>query len=120
MPAPVLIAHQESNTREMLLSAVRADGHEAVGFGDPLKALGALEADSRVRVLVTCVDFEPGKLNGVALANMLRNKRHAVKVVFVDQPENERYTHGVGEFIRHPVEPQAVAAAVDRLLAQPE
>jgi DNA-binding NtrC family response regulator len=120
MPAPVLIAHQESNVREMLVSAIRAEGHEAVGFADPLTTLGALEADSRVRVLVTCVDFEAGKLNGVALANMLRNKRHAVKVVFVDQPENERYTFGVGEFMRHPVEPRAVAEAVERLLAQPD
>jgi DNA-binding NtrC family response regulator len=117
MPAPVLIVHQESVVREKLLSVIRAEGHEAVGFDDPLTALGALEADSRVRVLVTCVDFEPGKLNGVALANMLRNRRHAVKVVFVDQPEFERYAGGKGQFMRQPVEPRAVAEAVDRLLA---
>jgi DNA-binding NtrC family response regulator len=116
MPAPVLIAHRESNAREMLVSAIRAKGHEAVGFDDPLTALGALEADSRVRVLVTCVDFEPGKLNGIALANMLRAKRHAVKVVFIGQPEHKRYTSGAGEFMRHPVEPRAVAQIVDRLL----
>ena len=116
MPAPVLVVHHESNVRETLLFVIRAEGHEAVGFDDPLRVLGAPEADSRVRVLVTCVDFEPGKLNGVALANMLRNKRHAVKVLFVGRREHERYTGGIGEFMRQPVEPRVVAEAVDRLL----
>ena len=120
MPAPVLIAYQETNVREMLQSAIRAEGHEVVGFGDPLMALDALEEDSRVRVLVTCIDFEPGKLNGVALAKMLRHKRHAVKVVFVGPPEHEHYTGGIGQFMQDPVKPRALAEAVDRLLAQPD
>jgi hypothetical protein len=68
MPAPVLVVHDEQNTRELAVSALREAFLEAVGFDDPMKALDAIEASSRVRVLATCVMFAPGKLNGVALA----------------------------------------------------
>ena len=40
-----------------------------------MAALDAIETDSRVRVLVTCVEFRPGKPHGVALARMVRIKR---------------------------------------------
>jgi DNA-binding NtrC family response regulator len=75
MPAPVLVVHDEQNTRELAVSALREAFLEAVGFDDPMKALDAIEASSRVRVLATCVMFAPGKLNGVALARMVRMKR---------------------------------------------
>lgn len=120
MPAPVLVVHQESDAREMLLAAVRAAGYEAAGFDDPLKALDAIEVDSRVRVLVTRMDFGPGTLNGVALARMLRVRKRAVRVIFVGRPRNGRFTDELGEFVPHPVDVQAVADAVGRLLAATE
>jgi DNA-binding NtrC family response regulator len=121
MPAPVLIVHQEHVAREMLLQAVQAAGYEAAGFADPLKALEAIETDSRVRVLVTRVNFGEGKLNGAALARMVRhNVRRDISVVFVGRPENEQYVHGEGEFVPHPVDPRAVVDAVGRLLTTTE
>lgn len=45
--------------REMLLSDIRAEGHETVGFDDLLTTLGALDADCNVRV--TCVQSDSGK-----------------------------------------------------------
>ena len=59
-----------------------------------MKTLAAVEADTRVRVLVTRVDFGPGKLNGAALARMLRFKRQAVRSVFVGLPENRVHAEG--------------------------
>jgi CheY-like chemotaxis protein len=75
MPAAVLVVHDERNTRELAVSALRAAFLEAVGFADPMAALDAIQASSHVRVLVTRVMFGPDKLNGIALARMVRVKR---------------------------------------------
>lgn len=118
MPAPVLIVHQEHIALEMLLRAVRAAGYEAAGFEDPLTALYAIESDSRVRVLVTRLNFGEGKLNGAALARMVRhNVRRDLSVVFVGRPEDEHHVRDEGEFVPHPVDPQAVVDAIGRVLA---
>jgi hypothetical protein len=84
MPAAVLVVHDEQNTRELAVGALRAAFLEAAGFADPMAALDAIEANSSVRVLVTRVMFgRPGKLNGIALARMVQLKRPGIKVVFV-------------------------------------
>lgn len=116
MPAPVVVVHQVPETQHMLMSTVRAAGYEVAGFTDPLRALDAIEAGSRARVLVTRLDFGPGKLNGIALARMLRHKGLGVQVVFVGRAEKARYLDGTDEFVPHPVNPAAVADAVRRAL----
>src|SRR6476660_9886331 len=87
MPAPVLVVHDEQNTRELAVAALRDAFLEVVGFDDPLKALDAIEASSRVRVLVTRMAFGAGKLNGVALSRMVRMTRPGTKVVFVSRSQ---------------------------------
>ncbi len=129
MPATVLIVDQEPEARDMLLAAIRAAGYEVASFDDPMTALDALEADRPallvgavplvphlVRVLVTRVIFGPGNLNGVALAHMLRNKLHPVRFVFVGPRKNRGYVDGLGEFVPHPLDPQAVVEAVERAI----
>ena len=117
MPAPVVVVHQQLETQRMLMSTVRAAGYEVAGFADPLRALDAIEAGSRARVVVTRLDFGPGKLNGIALARMLRHKGLGVQVVFVGKAEKARYLDGTEEFVPHPVDPAAVADAVRRALS---
>jgi len=118
MPAPVLVVHDERDTREGILTALLAAGHDAVGFRDPMTALDTIESDTRVRVLVTRVDFGPGKLNGVALARMVRHKRPSVRTVLVCQLENGRHVaDGVGEFLPHPVDLPVLVDAVSRHLS---
>lgn len=117
MPAPVVVVHQQLETQHMLMSTVRAAGYEVAGFGDPLKALDAIETGSRARVLVTRLDFGPGKLNGIALARMIRHKGLGVQVVFVGRADKARYLDTTEEFVPHPVDPKAVADAVRRALA---
>ncbi len=95
MPASVLIVHREPDALEMLLQAVRKAGHDAAAFSDPLSALSAIEVDSRVRVLITRLDFGPGKLNGLALARMLRLRKSEVAVIFVGRPEKASSTDSV-------------------------
>jgi DNA-binding NtrC family response regulator len=102
MPAPIIVVHDEPGTRELAVNALCAAGLQTVGFNDPLNALEAVEADTRVRVLVTRVDFGPGKLNGAALARMLRYKRPHIKTVFVARPENRVHAESEGEFLPIP------------------
>lgn len=118
MPAPVLVIHQEASFREMVLVSLQTAGYPAVGFDDPLRALDAIEADSRVRVLVTQVDFGEGQLNGAALVRMLRhNAQRDIQTVFVGQPSDKPNVSALGEFVQHSIDPHAVVTAVGRLLA---
>ena len=116
MPAPVLVVHDEQNTRELAVSALRAAFLEAVGFEDPMAALNAIEASSLVRVLVTRVMFGPDKLNGVALARMVRMKRPGTKVLFVAREEYAPHAEGLGVFLPRPLNPDVFVATVSRLL----
>jgi DNA-binding NtrC family response regulator len=118
MSATVLVVHSDTDARELMLSALRTAGFDVAGFGDPMIALDAVEVDSRVKVLVTRINFGEGRLNGVALARMLRhNIRRDIRVVFVGRWENRRHVRdGEGEFIRHPISPEALVDAVGRAL----
>ena len=116
MPAPVLVVHEDPDTRELALSALRASGHEAVAFADPIVALDAIEADSRLRVLVTCATFPAGKPNGVSLGRMVKVKRPGVKIVFLAALEDHPFTEGVGEALPLALDPQILVDTVGRLL----
>lgn len=117
MPAPVLVVDDEIDTRDLALEALRAAGLEAIGFSDPMAALAVIEVDSRVRVLVTRIDFGEGKLNGVALARMLSIKRRGLKTVFIARPEYECFAEGVGEFLHRPLNHHHLVDVVGRLLS---
>jgi len=116
MPAPIIVVHDEPETREMAVNALCAAGLQVVGFNDPMEALAAVESDTRVRVLVTQVDFGRGKLNGAALARMLRYKREVIKPVFVGLPENRMHIGGDFEFVPMPVDTPYLVETVTRLL----
>src|ERR1700750_1490417 len=102
MPAPIIVVHDEPETRERAVSALCAAGLQVVGFNDPMEALAAVESDTRVRVLITSVDFGRGKLNGTALCRMLRYKRKDVRSVFMIHPENRMHV-GDFEFVPMPL-----------------
>jgi len=116
MPAAVLVVHDERDIRDLAVVALRAAFLDAVGFEDSIKALDAIEASSRVRVLVTRVSFGPGKLNGVALARMVRVKLPGTKVVFIAREENAPYTEGLGVLLPRPLNPDILVATVGRIL----
>jgi DNA-binding NtrC family response regulator len=116
MPAPVLVVHNEFGTRELALASLRAAGREAIGFENPMTALDAIEADSRVRVLVTGVHFWQGTLNGIALARMVKVKRPGLQAIFVASLEDHPYTERVGEFLSLPLDAQALVEVVRQLL----
>jgi DNA-binding NtrC family response regulator len=117
MPAHVLVAHNDKVTRGLAVATLSAAGIETVGFEDPIAAWDAIETNSLVRPLVTRVDFGSGKLNGVALARMVRVKRPGARVVFVALPSNAHHTEGEGEFLPMPlVQPDLLVDMVSRML----
>ena len=119
MPAAVLVVHNEPNTRELAVTALRAAFLDVIGFDDPMAALNAIEDDTRIRVLVTRVAFGAGKLNGVALARMVRVKRPGTKVVFVARAEKSSHTEGLGVFIPQAgCNPDLLVATVARLFGR--
>ena len=81
-----------------------------------MTALDAIEADSRIRVLVTGVDFGQGTLNGVALTLMVKGKRPGLQAVFVASLEDHPHTERVGEFLSLPLDAQALVDVIGRLL----
>ena len=61
MPARIAIVLNEPEVAEEAASALRAQGQDALALVDPMTALEALEGAERIEVLVTCLDFAPGK-----------------------------------------------------------
>ena len=120
MPAQVLVVHNAQNLRDLAVVVLREAFIEVIGFADPIVALDAMEAGSRVRVLVTRVDFGPGKPNGIALARMVRVKQPGTKVVFVAREEYAHHAEGLGAFLPMPLDPALLVATVTRLLADPD
>ena len=57
MSAAVIVVHSERNARELVELSLRGAFLEVAGFDDPMTALDAIEASSRVRVLITRVAF---------------------------------------------------------------
>src|SRR5271170_3171663 len=120
MPARVVVVHDDTELVEKLSSLLEQEGHDVATFPDPLAAWDALEAAARTEVLVTRVEFAPGRSNGVALASMARFKRPQIQVLFVALPEYAEAVEGIGTFMALPVSSEVIAKAINRLLVSGE
>lgn len=116
MPARIVVVLNEQEIAEEATSALRAQGQDAVALVDPMTALEALEGAERIEVLVTCLDFAPGKPNGVALGCMARLKRPGIRVLFVGPADLESLAEELGTFMPSPVTgPQVVERVLQTL-----
>lgn len=70
-----------------------------------------------MELLITCVQFPPGKPNGRSLALMARQKRPGVKLIFICEPGQEQHVTNLGPHLPPPVVVLKVAALAERLLA---
>ena len=87
-----------------------------MALADPMTALEALEGAERIEVLVTCLDFAPGKPNGIALGRMARLKRPGIRVLFVGPADLANHVEGLGTFLTSPVSVPQVVEGVLRML----
>lgn len=117
MPATVVIVHDDGALTAQTKAALEQNGHDVATFADPMAALQALERARSADLLITRVNFGPGKPHGVSLALMARTRRPQIKVLFVTRPENQQHTEGVGELLPAPAAADDVIAAAERLLS---
>jgi DNA-binding NtrC family response regulator len=118
MLTAVVVVHDDDETRELATHALRGAGYEVTALDSPMQVLDEMDSPTRIRVLVTRVDFGPGKLNGTALARMVRHKQPSAKVVFVARDQNRPHTTELGEFLPMPLDPKALVDVVSRLLVE--
>jgi len=119
MPAQVVVVLKEAGLGEQAAAALQAAGYDAVAFHDSMRALRELEASRHAEVLITSVNFEPGKPNGLALARMTRMRRPNLKVIFSNGPDAEEHVSRDGVFLPSPVQPDRLAETVARLMQRP-
>jgi DNA-binding NtrC family response regulator len=120
VPARIVIVHDDEGLVTGVVAALRTAGHEVAAFKDPLLAHDAIEAAQRVEVLVTRVDFPPGRSNGLSLARMARMRRPGTKVLFVAREEYLKDAEGLGAFLPLSTAIESVVAAVKRMLLATE
>jgi hypothetical protein len=121
MPARIVVALNEPGFADKTASALRAQGHDVLVLADPMMALKLLERAERLELLVTCLDFPPGKPNGIALGRMARLKRPGTRVLFVGPADLEKHAAGLGRFLTSPVTvPQVVEGVLQTLDIAPD
>jgi hypothetical protein len=64
------LVHDTERFADRAAFALCGAGYEVAVFADPIKALNALDTATTVEILITRVNYPPGKPNGVALALM--------------------------------------------------
>jgi DNA-binding NtrC family response regulator len=117
MPARIVVVHDDPTFRDPLVASLEADGHEVEAFVDTFVAWDALQTAQRMEVLVTRVDFGPGKPHGVALARAARRRRPGVRVLIVARSDYTEDAAGVGLFLPYPATVPQVAETVERMLS---
>ena len=116
MRARIVMAHDDEAFVIAATVALRNAGYSIATFTDSMLALDIiLEADS-VELLITCMQFAPGKPNGVVLAQMGTIKHREMKVVFTGLPEHVKRAKGLGPILPVHVGMDRLVATVARLL----
>jgi DNA-binding NtrC family response regulator len=116
VPAHIVVVHDDATVLSPLSEALRRAGHETVVFDDSLAAWDVLKAARTIRLLITRVQFAPGKPHGIALARSALANCPGLRVLFLARPELQEHTEGVGVFMPLPVDINEVMTEVDRLL----
>jgi DNA-binding NtrC family response regulator len=116
VPARVVLVHDDPLFRDPLATALRSAGHQIAMFADPLAAWDALEAAQRTELLITRVQFQPGRSNGIALARMARSKGPGIRIVFTALPEFASEVDEKDTFLAMPVAVSDVVETVNRIL----
>jgi DNA-binding response OmpR family regulator len=111
MPARVVVVHDDPRKTEALVTRLGSEGYEVTGFPDALAAYDALLEAGSVELLITRIQFDDGRSNGISLAMLGRTKKPNMKVLFVARPVYEGLTQGIGEFLPW-------TASIERIVAE--
>jgi DNA-binding NtrC family response regulator len=117
----VLLVEEDEPLAERVAQLLRAAGHEVSHAPDSLAALKLVDTlDRRFEVLVTPIRMPPHKPHGFALARMARLRRPGLAVIYLATADTPELTSEipVGPILSKPIEPEALAAAVEDALQQ--
>jgi len=100
-----------------LIAALAATGLTDVAyFSDPMLALDRLLQPEQIELLVSRIDFGPGKLHGVGLARMAKSRHRTAKVILLGEEEHRPYVDGTGELVLLATAPPILAEHVHELV----
>lgn len=121
MAAKIVVAHNDHMYSVDLVAALAATGLTDVAhFSDPLIALDQLSHPKQIELLISRIDFGPGKLHGIALARMAKSRRSEIKVILLGEEEHRPYVDGTGELVPLATAPPTLAARVHELVIRPK
>jgi DNA-binding response OmpR family regulator len=121
MLARVVIALSDPDLTRQTAEELAAAGYDVAACPDSMAALNILDDAAPIALLLTSVLHQSGLPNGIALARMARLKRRAIKVLFVGNSDEARYTTGLGLLLSPALTAsQLVTVAVQTLQAGPE
>jgi DNA-binding response OmpR family regulator len=96
VPARIAVVHDDPTFRDPLADSLRATGVDVATFVDSMAAWGALDAATRIEILVTRIDFGLNQPHGVALAQSARIRCPGLRVLFAARQQFRGDVEGVG------------------------
>ncbi|HET6804442.1 MAG TPA: hypothetical protein VFH59_03245 [Frateuria sp.] len=121
MNARIVLVHDDLLVVQEIADALRGVGHSVAATTDSLLAIGVLDTDRPIDLLVTRVFFlagrPTGRPHGVTLARMAKQREPEAKVLFVALPWKQRLIGALGEFLPMPVAATDVVQAVNQILS---
>lgn len=112
MPARIVVVLNDPELADATVSALAADGHNALAVHDSRAALDLLEQAEDIELLVASTYFGEGKPTGSALALMTKLRRPDLKVIFTAHPQLVPLLEDIGRVIVEPISPSRVVDAV--------
>ncbi|HTI80836.1 MAG TPA: hypothetical protein VL614_10360 [Acetobacteraceae bacterium] len=119
MPAQIVVVLSDPELADATVSALTADGHDALAVHDPMTALALLGQATEIELLVASTYFGEGKPTGTSLALMTKLSRPNLKVIFTADPELVPLLEDIGRVIVDPITPACIVDAV-RLTMTPQ
>jgi hypothetical protein len=112
MPARIVVVLKDRELADATVSALVADGHDALAVHDSMVALALLKQATDIELLVASTYFGRGKPTGAALALMTKLRRPDLKVIFTANPELVPLLEDIGRVIVEPISPSLVVEAI--------
>src|ERR1700742_2523808 len=105
MPARIVVVHDDVTFLREIGAGLTEAGQDNRTFEDVSAAWEALREAKSIEVLITRVQFGPGKPHGLALARWARISCPGIRVLFAASSEFRAEAEEVGLFLPMPVAP---------------
>jgi len=114
----VLLVEDEVSIRLLIADELRSEGIDVLEASNADEALTILDSSLPVHVLFTDIRM-PGRIDGVGLTKLARNRRPEIKVIIASSHQPPGYARDAADvFICKPYDLGAMAQQVEKLLAQ--